>query len=68
MKEQEALGWAGAEQLPVLTADGTYSLSASGTQNAGAVIGYKMNIPAKTRHFTWNTEISESLAINMILR
>ena len=49
VKEQEALGWAGAEQLPVLTADGTYSLSASGTQNAGAVIGYKMNIPAKNK-------------------
>ena len=49
VKEQEALGWTGAEQLPVLTADGTYSLSASGTQNAGAVIGYKMNIPTKNK-------------------
>ena len=49
VKEQEALGWADAEQLPVLTADGTYSLSASGTQNDGAVIGYKMNIPTKNK-------------------
>ena len=49
VKEQEALGWAGDENIPRLRTDGEYTLTALGCKDSTAIIGYKMDIPEKNK-------------------
>ena len=45
IKEKEALGWLDSDRLKTLTADGDYSINASGTGSSSDVEGYKVDIP-----------------------
>lgn len=49
VKEQEALGWLGDENIPTLRADGEYVLTALGSRDNSAIVGYKMDIPEKNK-------------------
>ena len=49
VKEQEALGWLGDENIPTLRADGEYTLTALGSGDSSAIVGYKMDIPEKNK-------------------
>lgn len=49
VKEQEALDWLGDENIHTLQADGEYTLTALGSRDNSAIIGYKMDIPEKNK-------------------
>lgn len=49
VKEQEALGWLGDENIHTLQADGEYTLTALGSRDNSAIVGYKMDIPEKNK-------------------
>ena len=49
VKEQEALGWLGDENIPTLRANGEYTLTALGSRDNSAIVGYKMDIPEKNK-------------------
>lgn len=49
LKEQEALGWVNNQNVPTLTSNGEYSLTALGSGDDLSVVGYKMDIPEKNK-------------------